>query len=338
MGLKNYIISTVLFIIIVFGFVHSLELGEYTLNIFGFSQTFSVAFWLILPVVFLVFVTYIHIIFYGVVNHFKLRLMNEDVDTLIELIGVRLLGKESKTIFKTKKLKEISNILNQLELEVKEEDRFNSTNENLNKTVEAIQDINSGKYINERSLKIDDNSSLGKQNLLNRIEEQSDFALEVIKKQDKYNQDIVKAAFIKVLEDKSMTTIKKIYKNIKLDKELTCKLFTKDRESGEFGFSNDEIVEIMKDLDFDKKDYVLLAKNYQNSLSPDRVIELFEKLSNQDEKAIVAYLYLLSRFEMNDKIREVIDGSSEEDYTAFKALIDLKDAGKHYSLDKLSYK
>lgn len=52
MGLKSYIVSTILLTIILFGFVHSLELGDYTLSLFGFEETFSVSVWFILPVVF----------------------------------------------------------------------------------------------------------------------------------------------------------------------------------------------------------------------------------------------------------------------------------------------
>jgi len=53
MGLKSYIISTILLIIVLFGFVHSLELGEYTLSLFGFSETLPVSVWFVLPIIFL---------------------------------------------------------------------------------------------------------------------------------------------------------------------------------------------------------------------------------------------------------------------------------------------
>ena len=41
---------------------------------------------------------------------------------------------------------------------------------------------------------------------------------------------------------------------------------------------------------------------------------------------------------MIDKLREVLANTNENDYVAFKALVDLKDAGKHYNLENLSYK
>jgi hypothetical protein len=41
---------------------------------------------------------------------------------------------------------------------------------------------------------------------------------------------------------------------------------------------------------------------------------------------------------MIDKVREIISVSADTEYTAFKALLDLKEAGKHYELEAISYK
>lgn len=335
MGLKSYIISTILLIIVLFGFVHSLELGEYTLSLFGFSETLSVSVWFVLPIIFLSLLTYIHIIFYGLINYFKLRLVDSDLDNMVELIKLKLLNKEHKIGFRTRKQKELANILTQLNLEVPKE-IFSSTNEELNKTVAAIQNVNNGIYV-DKNLKVDEKSSLGKQNLINKINSQVDFAVDIVKKAEKYDSDIVKVAFLKSLSEKSMTTIKKIYKNVNLDKELTIKLLEKNIENSEFGFENNEILELVKNIKLSKDDYIQLAKKYKNSLNPDVLIELFEKISQEQEEATVAYLYILSEFEMKDKLRENLANREGNDFAPFKALIELKDAGKHYSLESLSY-
>lgn len=336
MGLKSYIISTILLIIVLFGFVHSLEFGEYTLSLFGFTKTLPVSVWFVLPIIFLSLLTYIHIIFYGLVNYFKLRLVDSDLDNMVELIKLKLLNKENKIGFRTKKQKELANILTQLNLEVPKE-IFSSTNEDLNKTVAAIQNVNNGIYV-DKNLKVDEKSSFGKQNLINKINAQVDFAVDIVKKAEKYDSDIVKVAFLKSLSEKSMTTIKKIYKNVNLDKELTIKLLEKNIENSEFGFENSEILELVKNIKLSKDDYIQLAKKYKNILNPDVLIELFEKISQEQEEATTAYLYILSEFEMKDKLRENLANTQDTDFAPFKALIELKDAGKHYSLESLSYK
>jgi len=259
------------------------------------------------------------------------------MDALFSLIESKLLEKENKSNFRTKRFKELSNVLNQLEIKPSRE-IFSSSNEELNKIVSSIQSIKDGKYVSEKSIKIQENSTLGKQNLLNKINEQVDFALDVVKKSENYDFDTVKQAFLKVLSEKSMTTIKKVYKNVNFDKELVSKLFEKDRENSEFGFENSEIIDIVKNVKLTKDDYLEMAKNYKSTLNPDKIIDLFEKLSNQNEEATTAYLFVLSEFEMIDKLREVLANTNENEYVSFKALVDLKDCGKHYNLESLSYK
>ena len=337
MGLKNYIIASILLIILVFGFTHSLEFGEYTFSMFDYSLTLPIAIWVVMPLALLAFVTYLHIIFYGLVKYFKLKALDYDMDALFSLIESKLLEKENKSNFRTKRFKELSNVLNQLEIKPSRE-IFSSSNEELNKIVSSIQSIKDGKYVSEKSIKIQENSTLGKQNLLNKINEQVDFALDVVKKSENYDFDTVKQAFLKVLSEKSMTTIKKVYKNVNFDKELVSKLFEKDRENSEFGFENSEIIDIVKNVKLTKDDYLEMAKNYKSTLNPDKIIDLFEKLSNQNEEATTAYLFVLSEFEMIDKLREVLANTNENEYVSFKALVELKDCGKHYNLESLSYK
>ncbi|MFW0694728.1 hypothetical protein ACN091_10805, partial [Aliarcobacter butzleri] len=77
-------------------------------------------------------------------------------------------------------------------------------------TVAAEQDLNKGKFV--KSLKLNENSVIAKQNLLNKIEEQVEFAVDIIKKTENYSTDVVKKAYLKVLSEKTMTTIKKLYK------------------------------------------------------------------------------------------------------------------------------
>ena len=337
MGLKNYIIASILLIILVFGFTHSLEFGEYTFSMFDYSLTLPIAIWVVMPLALLAFVTYLHIIFYGLVKYFKLKALDYDMDARFSLIESKLLEKENKSNFRTKRFKELSNVLNQLEIKPSRE-IFSSSNEELNKIVSSIQSIKDGKYVSEKSIKIQENSTLGKQNLLNKINEQVDFALDVVKKSENYDFDTVKQAFLKVLSEKSMTTIKKVYKNVNFDKELVSKLFEKDRENSEFGFENSEIIDIVKNVKLTKDDYLEMAKNYKSTLNPDKIIDIFEKLSNQNEEATTAYLFVLSEFEMIDKLREVLANTNENEYVSFKALVDLKDCGKHYNLESLSYK
>ena len=119
---------------------------------------------------------------------------------------------------------------------------------------------------------------------------------------------------------------------------MAKKLFEKDVFNNEFGLAQEEIIKIVKDLDYKKDDYLALAKNYETILKPDQNIALFEKLSTESEDATFAYLHVLFEYEMIDRAKEVLANTKDNEYAPFKALLALKDTGKHYNLEAISYK
>ena len=337
MGFKKYIVFSIILIIAVYGYVYSLELGDYSITILDFTLILPIAVWIIVPISLLALLTYIHILFYGLLKYFKERAIKKDHETMISAIKAILLEKTDVAKFKTKDFKNLYSILSQFKLNVTDS-RFTSSNEELNKTVAHIQDVNDGKYINDKSFKVNETTTLANLNMLNKVNEQIDFAVDVLKKPENFSSNVVRQSFENILKEKTMTTIKKLYKNIKLDKELATKLFEKDAANNEFGFTPDEILKIVKDLDYKQDDYLALAKNYESILQPDQIIALFEKLSSELEEATPAYLHVLCEYEMIEKVREIVSVTPDTEFTAFKALLDLKEAGKHYNLEAISYK
>lgn len=337
MGFKKYIVFSALFIGVIFGYTFSLELGDFKVTLFDISLLLPIAVWIIAPLVVLFIATVLHILFYGLINAFKQRAIEKDKETMINLIKSNLLEKNLPKRFKTKAFKEMSAIISQLKLNVRDSN-FSSSDSELNFLISNIQDIKAGKFVSDKSLKLNEKSELSNQNLINKVNEQIDFSVEVLKKSENYPQNIVKQSFINVINEKSMTTVKKLYKNIKLDKDLARRLFEKDAANNEFGFTSEEISKIVKDLEYTTEDYLALARNYESILQPDQIIALFEKLSEEIDASTPAYLHVLFEYEMIDKVREIIDTTPEGEYTSFKALLDLKDAGKHYDLESISYK
>lgn len=337
MGFKKYFIFSIILIVAIFGYAYSLELGEYNVSFFGYSLTLPVAAWLIVPISFLALATFLHILWYAMLNYFKHRAVIKDHETMIKMIKSSLLEKNEIFKFKTQEFKNLSSILSQLKIDVKE-NRFSCLDEELNKIVANVQDVKDGKYVSDKTFKVNETTLLANLNMLNKVNEQIDFAVDVLKKPESFSSNVVIQSFENVLEEKSMTTIKKLYKNIKLDKEMAKKLFEKDAANNEFGFTSEELLKIVKDLNYDKNDYLALAKNYETILKPDQIIALFEKLSLELEEAIPAYLHVLFEYEMIDKAREVLANTKDNEYSAFKALLDLKEVGKHYNLEAISYK
>lgn len=337
MGFKKYFIFSIILIVAIFGYVYSLDLGEYTVSVFDYTLALPIAAWLVVPITLLALATYVHILWYGMLKYFRQRAVAKDYETMIKMIKSNLLEKNEIYKFKTLEFKNLFSVLSQLKLDV-QSNRFSCIDEELNKIVAAIQDIKDGKFVSDKVIKLSETSKLANLNMLNKVNEQIDFAVDVLKKPENFSANIITQSFENVLAEKSMTTIKKLYKNIKLDKEMSIKLFEKDVENNEFGFTSEEILKIVKDLDYDKNDYLMLAKKYETILKPDQIIELFEKLSSEIEDAIPAYLHVLFEYEMIDKARDLLVNSKNDEYTAFKALLDLKEAGKYYNLEAISYK
>jgi len=334
-GLKTYIGFSLLLIMAVGISGYAIQNGEYEISVGGYSLALPIIVWVLAPAIILFVFSVLHLMFYGSVNYCKNRGFDKDELTILETIKSILLQKDDKKKFKTLGYKNVASILNQFNIDVKDS-AFTSSNEGLNQVVSQIKDIKAGKYVNEKSLKLKPDSALAKQNLINKINEQVDYAVDVLKKATQFSPEVSRVAYFNVLENKTMTTIKKVYTNVVLDKEMALKLFLKDIDNSEFGLTKDEILKITKSLNYSKEEYLTLAKLYKDGLTPDKLLELFEKISEEVEVAADAYLFVLLELEMIDKAKEVLSGYPEDEFTVFRALLDLKDAGKHYSLDDIT--
>jgi len=339
MGLKKYILGSVVLILIIAGYTFSIEAGDYRVQLMDYVLILPIAAWIVLPTLLLFAVTVLHILFYGLKNYFAIKAISKDSEALASLVNKKLLNEPSKLSFQNKNFKDISAILNQLDIDVTNSD-FNSTNKDINKTIDQLFSIRSSKYISSKELKLDNNNPIMIKNILNRINQDEEFALDSVKKNSIYCAQIIKAAFLKVLETKSFTTVKKLIDEVALDEEMTIALFKKDGEQlDQFAMTNDVILKLMKKVNLSNEQLIQISKNYKLLMSPDQIIKLYEDLCVDREDYTTAYLFVLAEYEMVDKMRDILDNSSTHDFIPFKALVDLKDSGKHtYSLDALCYK
>ena len=339
MGLKKYIFFSIVFIAIIGGYVFLSVQGNYTVAIemLKLNLTLPIAIWVIAPAVVLVVATVLHILFYGFRNYLQTRAVEKDEENLIELIKDNLLENNSNKTFKIKEIKDIANILSQMSL-VSKTDGFESDNKDVNKIVSTIKDIKDGKYVYDKSLKFNKSGNVSELNLQNRLHSDIDFCMDVIKKSDSNTAQNVKIAFLNVLEEKSMTTVKKLLEGLTLDKEMLFALIEKDSKNTDFSLDTETLMKYIKAVDFTKEDYINLVKTYKSSITPDELIKMFETLSNEIDDAVDAYFYVLMEFEMIDKVRELLNAYGAHEFTAYRALIDLKDSGRNYTIDSLSYK
>jgi len=335
MGLKKYIVASVIFIAAIAGYVFSIAQTDYQITLFDTTLLLPVALWVVLPLLVLFVASVFHMLFYGLKSYMMTSSLNKDESNIIKLVKNKLLKKDETIKFKNPIFQELGEILSQVEIEIKTEE-FKSSNSEINDLVKSLIDIKNHKVVS-LNYKLNSSNEIAIANNINKMNEQADWALEVLKKSANYTQQEIEVALTKVLNDKSMTTLKKVLPNLKLTKNMLQELFKKDSAQAEFSLSSEELIKYIKQVQWNKQEFLDIAKLYKKSLTPDEIIGLFEELSNSNEQALDAYVYILFEYEMIDKIRDIFSSTSSDELTAFKALLELKDSGKQYTLDSICY-
>ncbi len=336
MGLKKYILASLLFIAVVAVFVYSLvPTSSYEVTLFGKAFLFPIAVWIALPLVVLFIASVIHMMFYGFKGYLTTSSLSKDESNIVRLLKNKLLKKEEPISFKNPIFQELGEIISQLELEIKK-DEFSSRNTEIDTLAKDLIDIKNKKFVST-NYKLSNKNEIAIANNINKIQEQSDWAVDVLKKSEEYTINEIEIALEKVLDDKSMTTLKKVLPSLKLNKKMLFNILQKDSIQDEFSLEKDELIKIIKQVELTKQEFLQIAKMYKKSLIPDEIISIFEELSNTNEAALEGYVYVLFEYEMIDKIRDIFASVADEDLIAYKALLELKDSGKQYTLDSISY-
>jgi hypothetical protein len=338
MGFKKYIVASFLLIAIIAGYVYSLDLGDYTLTLsnLGFNQTLPIFVWVIVPTLVLFIASFLHMIFYNTKSYFTRKNMLKDISQLSIILKDRLLKKESSAIVRTQELKKVADILNQLDINIKD-NNLTTDIKVISDVADKLNKINNGEYITIKELKLPNDNEIMQKDILNRINSDDNFAIEVLKNTDKYTQDMIEIAFANVSKNKSFDTLKKLALKMKLSNSMVKLFLLKDSTaSKDFALTNSEILVYIQDNKFTNQELIQIAKNYKKHMSPEQLIKLYEDISANDESLTESYLYVLFEYEMVVQIREILINSQKDEYTIFKALLDLKDAGKYYSIDNLT--
>lgn len=335
MGIKKYIIASFLFLILIAIYVSNVSEGQFTVKIveLGIHETYPIYFWVILPALVLFIATLLHMIFYGAKNYLQKGTLSKDIDKLSIILNDRLLHKNSNIAIKTPSIKKIADALNNIDLKLKEDFQETSL---IASSSKLILEIQNGKYIPSKELKLPENNPLAIENTKNRLKSDENFAHEVLRNPSNFNSSLLESAFEVVLESKPLTTLKKSLEEITLSDKMVHSLLLKD--SDQLALTNNEIINFIKGSNLKNNQLVEIIKHYEKTMPPEQLIQLFEDLSAQNEYFTSSYLYLLFEYQMMDKAKEVLVNTQKDEYMIFKALLDLKENGKHgYSVDNLIF-
>ncbi len=331
MGLKKYILFSIIFIVAVGAYVYSFNGDTYTLTFFGVPLSLKVALWVVLPTVILVVTSVLHMVFYSFKNYLIQRNLQKDYKTYLQYVKYHMLGDRKNMNFTTKWYDLPARVLNHFKFDATH-DASDINDDELKEVIDILKKIESGEYVSLKKYKLPKDNYFVKKNILNKLSNDKKESENILKNCEDKSNEICQKAFEIYCTYASFSDIKK--QDFEIKKEIFDKLMQRfeDKED-DFKLSVDELKELLKQFDFDKRDYLMYAKKLKTLLGPEAVLSTFETLSNEKEEALQAYLYLLFEFQMIDKARELLLSLQSKECKKFKYILELKDCGKNFDID-----
>ncbi len=331
MGLKKYILFSIIFIVAVGAYVYSFNGGMFTLSFFGVPVSLYIAVWVILPAAVIIIASVLHILFYNVKGYFSYRNLQKDYKNYIQYSKARILGVDSSAEFKTKWFKLPVKMLKHFKFDATK-DPSDIEDEEIKNTILDLKKIENGESIELKKYKLSKDNYFVKKNMLNKLTKDKKYSEEILKNCTDKESKICKKAFEIYVTFANYENIRK--QGYKVTKDIFEKLLERMVDKDDlFKMDSDEIFELIKEFKYTKQEFLKLAKKFKKVLNPEATISLFEKLSNENELSLQAYLYILFEFQMIDKAREILENVGKNECEKFKYFLFLRDAGKNFDID-----
>jgi len=328
MGIKRYILLSVIYILAIGLYVYSFNGDTYTLKVYTLSLNLPIALWIVLPAIVFFIASIIHLMYYSFKEFLHNRALQKDFQNFKVALGKKVLGEDEYTNYKTtwfRFLGKSLKILNYKNIP----SEFDLGDEEVMALAKVVEDIKNGKVVDLKKYKLSKENELIEQNKINNLKEDPKYAQIILKECSDKDSKICQLAYFEYLKYASFEDIKKL--NFTPTKEIFRILMERylDEEDS-FEMDLKSIEELLTQFKASPADYLELAREIKVKLDPDAMIALFEKLYNSTEHvAADAYLYVLYELQMIDKIREILDNSEEKEFIKFKTLLFLRDHGKH---------
>ena len=332
MKIGLYIVFSLLFIIAVAVGVYLINPATFSFEVFGINMPkLPVAVWMAIPVALLAIASIFHMSFYGARNFFSHRKWRGDAKKLEDSVYWSLIKEPNSVNFSNKELASAASLLKESYVEPLDVEDSNVPFK-LKEAAKVIRKIELGEYIDLKTQKfakhLSSNNPIVAKNNENHLSSEPAFALKVLDFKEKYAPELVEKALDKLVETQDFFTIKKYAKEIGKDRFFT--LLNRVSSGEEIGFSKDMLKSFISEYALECADYYKLATITLSKFEPDENLALFKELSQEDEKATPSYMYLLFKYEMLDKVKDILEEHSEDEYKAFRALYSLKKSKFNY--------
>jgi len=338
MKIGLYIVLTLFFVIATAVATYIINPATFAFDVFGIHMPkLPIAVWVGLPVAILAIFSVLHIMFYSAKNFLNVRKLKGDAKKLEDSIYWALIGEPSTVSFANEDMRKSAallseSILKPLSLE------SNDLTPKIKDTAKIVLKIESGEYVDLKNQKfakhLSENNYIIEKNNLNHIGSDPTFALKVLDFKDKYSNSLVDAALDKVTDTQDFFTLKKYAKL--LGKERFFKLLDRAADSkDDIGLSVEMLKSFIKEYDLNCKDYYKIAKVSLSRFEPDENLDMFKEFMQSDDDSTPSYIYLLFKYEMLDKVKDILEESSEDEYRVFRAFYALKKSKYNYKADEV---
>ncbi len=335
MRLGNYVFLGLIFIGIVAGGVYLLFPGYHSVTVMGITLNLPIAAWVALPLLLLFFLTILHMVYHGTRGYFQRRRWVRDAEELQDALYWALLKEPKEHLYHMPSMKAAAPLLNVSHLEVV--GNIHGLSDKLMKTLEWVKKIEDGEYIDLRAKKVERflsrENPLVIRNLLNRVDQDLDFAEKVLQTKENYDDAVVERALERVVQSYDLARLNKYIGLMKKENFITL-LDRADRKE-EIGLTPSAVRIFTERFDLECPDYIRLMRTTIRKFSPDENLKLFKSLAKEKEAAQNAYLYLLFEYEMLDQARKFLEEHDETEFKPFRALLILKEEKHKFRIDDL---
>lgn len=333
MYIKRYTVASLILIGAIGWFVYAFVSQQHVhIEVMGIMlPSLPVAAWVVLALVVLYISTVAHMMFYSMIDSFRLRKYSKDYEQMTDALCDALLDvKPRKHIYKTERYRLLGHLVDNSTLTVNEKLSHVSI-DNIDNVINVIRQLKEGEVVDLKKFHLSQDNALVKLNNLNRYATGVLSDENILDKPQQYGVELCEKAYEHYVATVPLYAIEK-YKSFMTKTSLDVILKRINAEKDGLSISNNDIMAYMNEVELNANDLIHISKTLSTHMNPEQRMKLFELFSETNDDALHGYLYTLFDLEMLDPANDILDNSQPDEFIKFKAYSALKSCNKNFDI------
>lgn len=324
MKTRQFIVYSLIYLIVVVALVYVLDSGDYNLSLLGYELNLPIAIWFGIPVVVFALLATLHMVYHSVGFYSYKRAIRKDTQLYHDFAKEIFLALPSNKEFKTD-VEDLPSAITRILSPWGLYKDVNIQSEELKTIISNVKSVQNGEVVELKRYKLSKDNPLYLKNELNKIENLKDYYLEILKTGD--SLEVLKySAYKKLINFGAFADIKRFSINSRTSDDIM--IIINRFVNNQISMSSDEIFELLDDDNVSSHQYIKVAILLKDKLNPESYRGIFDGLRNSHQDALEAYLYTLYELGLVDELRELLQGSESGEYERLKILLFLRDHSK----------